>query len=358
MEKLQFQILHVIDEILDPLTISPQLNATCLNFLQTSKNWKIHPYTVTNYLHKIYEHKLQHIFQQNGRNTFLIPVDSGIDAYKLSMINKYTILGHVIPNYILFTRPSKRNFIYETMANGDYIFTVVMILEKTNKIYFKSYTVLGDSNNRKGEYFAEILKANIPVQNGVVHLISQPLGISERRLRPFPYLSIMEKISSDPELDITYQMGEMTGFNKLLLNSQHNFTFFITNDNAWIKLFNNSMEIVEDYHKILQRQLLITDTPYSIEKLLSLSRANNYSDFALNSVNGLVVLSVLEMDGEYFIKWQNKYIKVVRPNWECTNGIIHILDGPMTNLRKKPDHSQFGACFIRLLKRLSSRKYF
>ena len=30
----------------------------------------------------------------------------------------------------------------------------------------------------------------------------------------------------------------------------------------------------------------------------------------------------------FFIQWQNKWIQVFRPDVECTNGIIHVIDRP------------------------------
>lgn len=51
--------------------------------------------------------------------------------------------------------------------------------------YVKSNTVVGDSKHSTGVVMAEIVKANIPVRNGVVHLIHRPLMIVDTTVIQF-----------------------------------------------------------------------------------------------------------------------------------------------------------------------------
>lgn len=328
----KFQILHVIDEILDPLLNRSETQPTAYDFLSGIKNWKIDPYSVSSFFNKIQEYKLQHIYKQNSQNTFFIPIDKSIDDFKLNNINKYTIYGHIINNKVLFTRPTKRNHFYESLANDDFIYSVVSFEEVNGKLFVRSSTVLGDGNNRKGDYYAEIIKANIPVQNGVVHLISKPLGISERILKPFPYISLMQKLATDPRLNTVYEMGEKSGFNRMLEDENKTYTYFVAEDRSWKKLFDDGYKLAEEDYKILGRHLIISDSSFSMSKLLSMSRTLNYSDFTLDSTNGPLKISVLKLDGEYYIKWHNKYIKVIRGDYECTNGILHVIDAPIAKI--------------------------
>lgn len=41
--------------------------------------------------------------------------------------------------------------------------------------YVSSSTLAGDTSHKKGTVLARIVKGNIPVKNGVVHLIDRPL---------------------------------------------------------------------------------------------------------------------------------------------------------------------------------------
>jgi len=52
-------------------------------------------------------------------------------------------------------------------------------------VYVKSNTIVGDAKHRVGVVLAEIVKANIPVSNGVVHLIHRPLMIIDTTVTQF-----------------------------------------------------------------------------------------------------------------------------------------------------------------------------
>lgn len=44
---------------------------------------------------------------------------------------------------------------------------------------------MGDANHQGGVVLAEIVKANIPVRNGVVHLIQRPLMVVDSTVKDF-----------------------------------------------------------------------------------------------------------------------------------------------------------------------------
>lgn len=49
----------------------------------------------------------------------------------------------------------------------------------------KSNTVIGDSKHAAGVVMAEIVKGNIPVKNGVMHLIYRPLMVVDNSVKQF-----------------------------------------------------------------------------------------------------------------------------------------------------------------------------
>lgn len=49
--------------------------------------------------------------------------------------------------------------------------------------YVKSHTLFGDGKHPQGVVLAEIVKANIPVKNGVIHLIHKPLMIVDSTIK-------------------------------------------------------------------------------------------------------------------------------------------------------------------------------
>lgn len=56
--------------------------------------------------------------------------------------------------------------------------------------FVTSDTLLGDSAHPSGAVVAEIVKANIPVKNGVVHLISRPLMVVDNTVKQFIEVSV------------------------------------------------------------------------------------------------------------------------------------------------------------------------
>lgn len=52
-------------------------------------------------------------------------------------------------------------------------------------VYVQSNTLVGDQSHPVGRVLAEIVKPNIPVKNGVVHLISSPLMIVDNTVTQF-----------------------------------------------------------------------------------------------------------------------------------------------------------------------------
>ncbi|CAG9834633.1 unnamed protein product [Diabrotica balteata] len=327
------QILHMIDEVLDPVIKSSTASPSAFEFLTTLFKWNLgSANSVSQFLTKIQETKLQYVFKQNAGHTYFIPVDSGIGPAKFKMMNKNIILGHVVPFNVLFTRPTTKNFLFESLANDEMLYIAISFEEKDKRLFVKGL-IRGVSG--QGEFYSEVIKANIPVNNGVIHLISQPLGIDTKDLKPFPFLPVLEKISLDPNLDVFFSMGERTGFNKKFSKKNVSFTFFVPLDTAWKKAESDYLEAIENETDILGKHLIISDAPYSIELLLSLTKANNYTDIELQSESGTLRIMVLLIKGVYYLKWHNRFIKIERPNYECTNGVIHVLSSPLANFRRR-----------------------
>lgn len=138
-------------------------------------------------------------------------------------IDHQVIDGHVIPNQVLFTAPTPSNKPYETLAFGDNLkVTISFSTEHSDKgsdkckhqcsmiilfsqlvavtifhppkilistDYVKSDTLVGDSSHPSASVLAEIVKPNIPVKNGVVHLIQNPLMVVDTTVQEFIQVS-------------------------------------------------------------------------------------------------------------------------------------------------------------------------
>lgn len=51
--------------------------------------------------------------------------------------------------------------------------------------------MFGDNKHPQGAVLAEVVKANIPVANGVVHLIDRPLMVVDTTVKQFLMVSVM-----------------------------------------------------------------------------------------------------------------------------------------------------------------------
>lgn len=255
------------------------------------------------------------------------------------MFDGNVIDAHVIPHRVLFTRPSPKDSPFETLANGDYLYVVVLFSGTEGKLFVKSHTLTGDSNRPTGEIVAEIVKSNIPVKNGVIHLIKRPLVVFDRRLTLFPYLPIIDKLSMDPTLNITYTLGDKTGFNSILNTDKKKITYFIPRDKAWRNL-QSFLEVgqpvfdefVLKYGKsLLNRHVIVSNVSYTMEDLRKRSNTTDTADVNLPTLGGILKVGITETDGNYVIYWRNQIIPVYRADYQCTNGIVHIIDQLFTN---------------------------
>ncbi|CAH1165815.1 unnamed protein product [Phyllotreta striolata] len=328
------QVLHVIDAILDPVIASPASPPTAWNLLQDISTWRFGAAkTVANFLTKVRETKTQYAFDQTGSgHTFFLPLDAGFDPYQFNAVDRDIVYGHVVPFYVLFTAPTPRGVFYESLANDDDVYVVLAVEEELGKHYVRGR--MRREGGESGEFKVEIVVANIPVENGVVHLIARPLGIYRRRLRPFPYVPIAERLSADPETDMFYSMGQRTGFNKIFTKPNVSFTYFVPRDSAWTAMERAGLEPVETDLELLGRHLVISGSPYSIEQLSSMTKANHFGDVELPSKGGPLRLMVLRLKDRFYVRWNNRYIEIVRANYECTDGIVHVLAAPMAHLRR------------------------
>lgn len=76
-----FQILHVIDDVLLPLTTSATsndiYNPDALTFLTNANSFNIGSHRVRSFYQRVIVNKKESLFQADGFHTFFIPVEEG-----------------------------------------------------------------------------------------------------------------------------------------------------------------------------------------------------------------------------------------------------------------------------------------
>jgi len=88
-------------------------------------------------------------------------------------------------------------------------------------LHLRSNTIVGDRAHSKGMVVARIIKGNIPVKNGVVHLIDKPLMIVARSL--YEYLIVCYHT-------FTYTV-DRNGFEHETSNVHNNFILIFFSEN-------------------------------------------------------------------------------------------------------------------------------
>ncbi|XP_044002634.1 fasciclin-1 isoform X3 [Aphidius gifuensis] len=483
------QVLHKISDVLEPIQSisreSPIYNPNAFQFLNQSDSLKLGKHRIRTFRQCVLNNNKEDIFKQDGGYTFFIPDEEGFKSpFRPNKVDRQVIDGHVVPNHVLFTAPTPNDRPYETLANTDnFKVTISFLIDPNSKrMYVKSNTLIGDAAHPTGVVLSEIVKANIPVKNGVVHLIQRPLMVVDTTVQQFlmekedgpvykfyqaiadygdnfmdtitrlqditlfapsnaaweeegvkhilqdrkrfkeilnlhyvkeklpldkirqksvnqmvstgkvsqygvptaaawknlyfnviegsngsqtvtvegggvnatvitaniaatngiihiidrvlgiPYTTVLDKMRTDPMLNSTYTLGMRSDFNKMLNKPNQRYTFFVPRDSAWD---NTRMNMASTYKKIfmpqfsyhtkqiLERHVAVGEKGFS---MADLKRLSSSEPTTLRTLRDSLKIRVREHDGSYQIEWQNRWIRVFRPDVACTNGIIHVID--------------------------------
>ncbi|KAL3276910.1 hypothetical protein HHI36_012278, partial [Cryptolaemus montrouzieri] len=211
-------------------------------------------------------------------------------------------------------------------------------LNKRQNLYFNVVTV---GKNRTvtvegGGVNATVLQADLAATNGIIHVIDRVLGV--------PYTTILDKLELDNMLNDTFQLGMRKGFNNNLNDTSRKFTYFVPSDKAWkeasIRMPSTRKvlfmpEYANHATNILERHLVVSDAPYTMERMKLLSNESFQNnkfrrEIELPSIRGGPLRLYVEerFDHSLVIHWNGEKIPVSRPDVECTNGVIHIIDMP------------------------------
>ncbi|XP_046393705.1 fasciclin-1 isoform X3 [Ischnura elegans] len=328
------QVLHVLDEVLEPVTSSvpdsPIYNPDAFLFLDKFENLELE-HRLRSFRQRVQQNNKADIFKAEGRHTFFIPVDEGFKPPpRPEKIDQKVIDGHVIPNRVLFTRATPCDEDYETLAFGDNLrVTISFTVQpdgKGSKLYVKSNTIVGDPNHATGVVLAEIVKANIPVKNGVVHLIHRPLMVVDTTVKQF-----LEGIGIEKEDGPLYRFYEMivdhgsefmTKITKL-----KSLTLFAPSNSAWNNsnlnnLIHNKEKMMEilNLHLVEQRLSLDDIKDNNMKQLFQVETAAKRKNLYFN------ILTSNENNITLTVEGGGVNATVIQPNIAATNGLVHIID--------------------------------
>ncbi|EZA61917.1 Fasciclin-1 [Ooceraea biroi] len=328
LEQSNFQsklkVLHIINEVLEPVRSNsaetPIYNPNAFQFLNQSENLNLGDHRVRTFRQRIIFEKKESAFKAEGRYTFFIPVDEGFKPEpRPQKIDRDVIDGHVIPDQVLFTGPTPDNTAYPTLAFGDNIKVVASFQRQHNKVYVKSNTLFGNTVHPTGVVLAEIVKANIPVRNGVVHLIQRPLVVIDTTVKDF-----LEEKEDGPVYkfyETIRDFGEdiMSNINRL-----RDVTLFAPSNAALEKP--GVKQILQDKKRVKE----ILNLHYVMERLpLDIIKQKSVSEVSTAANKQKLFFNVVQTPfGNQTVTVEGGGVNatIITANIAATNGVIHIID--------------------------------
>jgi len=151
------------------------------------------------------------------------------------------IAGHVIPNNLAFTAPlDKVEHKTSTYTDDSTNIKVTTVIQPTSEGFkVKSTTVQGSRNHPRENVKANIVIGNIPVANGVVHLIDKPLIIVASPL--WDYLQEEKEKNGRLSKFASYVQTFGSGLQAVIANVESG-TIFAPNNDAFDRLSKSQLE--------------------------------------------------------------------------------------------------------------------
>ncbi|KAL0123456.1 hypothetical protein PUN28_005752 [Cardiocondyla obscurior] len=331
------QVLHIINEVLEPVRSnsaeSPIYNPNAFQFLNQSENLNLGDHRVRTFRQRIVIEKKEPIFKAEGRFTFFIPVDEGFKPEpRPQKIDQLVIDGHVLPNEVLFTAPTPEKVPYPTLVFSDNLRVVVSFLKQQNKVYVQSDTQVGDANHPAGVVLAEIVKANIPVRNGVVHLIQRPLMVVDSTVKDF--LESFKEKEDGPVYKFYETIRDFGDEIMASINHLTDVTLFAPSNEALnepgVKQMlqdKNRMKEILKLHYVKERLTLekikdksVSQKSFGGKPHVGVPTAADKKKLYFNVVQGPRENQTVTVEGG------GVNATIITPNIAATNGIIHIID--------------------------------
>jgi len=347
------QVLYLIDSVLEPLVpkedkVEDFIDIKASNILKESNKYKIGDFSIDKFAKRIEQLGFDKFpeFSQYGKMTFFLPIDSAFNNLRVKIVDEEVVRAHVVPDELLFTLPPKRR--PELFPTLQYNFTRgISILDVKAKVTIKddgpvvqSKTITGTKQHKRGTVEANIIKANIPVQNGIVHLIDRPLVIMANTL--------YEHLCVERSVQLRFQE-----FSKYLrqfpalcdkIRDTTDATILVPTNDAFQSIPPAELErrMTDDGDRIIGLHFL--DHPPGI--LADDVRVNNpQSDSGVFSVpasypaNSQDKVWFWTRDGDLHIDGGGVDVSVVEANIGATNGVIHsinkVLGIPRDNMYNK-----------------------
>ncbi|XP_017464845.1 PREDICTED: fasciclin-1 isoform X1 [Rhagoletis zephyria] len=328
------QVMHIIDEVLVPLTPLPTAkieftNLDAFQFLQQADLLDIGDNRLRSYRSQVTLMRKENLYQSPGGHTFLIPIDEGFkQTTRSSLVDNKVIDGHVIPNNVIFTAAAQIEVPQTTAAFEDNLkVTVSFFKQKDGKMYVKSNTILGDSKHSTGVVLAEIVKGNIPVRNGVAHLIHRPLMIIDSTVTQFLQSFKLMNDNENGALRKFYDVIMDNGGEVLTdISNLGEITILAPSNDAWeAKEVQNVIRNREKLRAILNMHII--KDKLNVERIRQ-KNANIIAQVPTVNNRSFLYFNINDENGEEVITVEGGGVNatILQADVAQTNGYVHIID--------------------------------
>lgn len=323
------QILYIIDQVIDLWVSTTPLPPLALDLIQNNNIYDSIQDHFDQFSQRIQSTRQENLFSRPGNHTFFIPRNPLSGRF-----DEYVVKGHVISNNVLFLRVIGSD-IYHSAAYDNSVNVDLSLRNRTIKFgqveptyYIQSNTLKSDQQHSKGVVMSRIVHANIPVRNGVVHVIEKPLMIID--LTVYDFLAAeKDKLSIFKEL-LDTDSSIRNEFNI----AQTDKTVLAPVDSAFVNLLESPVRKEEERQKVLER---LTKDHGKLRDLLLLHLIHQ----SYSSDDARTKPQVVSADGKrnlYFrLGGDEKKPKftveggavnatVIQADIATTNGMIHVID--------------------------------
>ncbi|CAG0924362.1 unnamed protein product [Notodromas monacha] len=184
---------------------------------------------------------------------------------------------------------------------------------------------------------ASIVSPDLAASNGILYVIDHVLGI--------PYQNVFKKLSTDPMMKITYDLGTQRNFNEQMEDDKKKFTFFVPSNEAWEKQQSKNPSAMKkimmgafpgNTKMILERHLMANEA-MELEEMVKQGKVQmaRGGTIQVTKDNGAKNRNKVapqannkgkpESGTRYLVEWDGIVAEVERGDIECTNGYIHVI---------------------------------
>ncbi|XP_076342714.1 fasciclin-1-like isoform X2 [Tachypleus tridentatus] len=317
------QKLYIIDEVLEPYRSTENLPPDAWELLSNPSLYNIRE-ELSAMASRVRKEEQVDTFTKVGNHTYFIPIgeENGPTGSRIRDVDSNVIKGHVISHYVLFTRTAGNEGYISNNPRVEIKFVNQSNSFDSETIFVRSNTFQENQAHHKGVVLSKIVRANIPLRNGVVHLIEHPLMIIDISVWDFIQSKGDKKLSE--YMQLVKEASPDFDFN--IRNAVEKTVFVPTNEaiqevepEKLEMLKANKTELTNLLRLHMTQKAISTDDVWRHGRHYEIITADNQRTMYFRAVGNYKNKSLTVEAG-------GVNASVVEADIGATNGIIHVID--------------------------------